>query len=529
MTEIRIYQDEALRDDTDDAVEGVGIPLEWSETMSCSTSTLPVFSPSGDLVASVVDKTNIVVRNVDTLSVVSYMTCLSPPSYLEWSPNGAYILACMPKRATVSVFCVVSMSEEESSSSWMCSLTEPLAGVAYATWSPTGNHVFVVSEFQAKLALWSLKDSSCDYGVIQCPKFANSYGIGISPDGRMVAVLVRKDCKDSVLLYGVGEWSLLADVSIDTMNAAGMVWSPDSRYIAVWDAVYAGPRLVVVSQHEVVHTASWASQSGLGIRTVQWSPSGHALAIGTYDTDVKLLNTVTWREMHVMKHGVVVDETSHPMVAAFVEVEQEAEATDSAEEEDVLDAYLRKSSAPKEESCYPSPKKSGARSSLRSSNQRHPLNMSVDGAIAPTITTQYTELSLPVRLPAPRVGSDEVNPPMGVQKLFWSPTGRFIASTCEDRPHVAWVWDACELVLDTILIHMAPIRDFRWRPDESDTLYLVCGSRSVYIWGPQAATCVHVADEKFRGLNLQWSNNAKVLHACSKESFSCGFLESLAP
>lgn len=518
MAEICVYQD--------DGVEGVGIPLEWSETMSCSTSTLPVFSPSGDLVASVIDKISIVVRNVDTLSVVSYVTCLSPPSYLEWSPNGAYILACMPKRATVSVFCVVSMSEEESPSSWMCSLTEPLAGVAYATWSPTGEYVLVVSEFQAKLALWSLKDSSCDYGVIRCPKFAGSHGIGISPDGRMVAVLVRRDCRDSVLLYAVGEWSLLADVSIDTMNAAGIVWSPDSRYIAVWDAVYAGPRLVVVSHHEVVHAASWASQSGLGIRTVQWSPSGHALAIGTYDPDVMLLNTVTWREMHVMKHGVVVDEASHPMVAAFVEVEQEGE--EEEEEDDVLGAYLKKSCAPKEESCYPSPKKVGV-SSLRTSGQRHPLSMSVDGAIAPTTTTQYSELPLPIKLPAPRIGSDEINPPIGVQKMFWSPTGRFIALTCEDRPHVAWVWDACELVLDTVLIHMAPIRDLRWRPDESDTLYLVCGNRSVYIWGPNAATCVHVADEKFRGLNLQWSNNAKVLHACSKESFSCGFLESLAP
>ena len=100
---------------------------------------------------------------------------------------------------------------------------------------------------------------------------------------------------------------------------------------------------------------------------------------------------------------------------------------------------------------------------------------------------------------------------------------------CQERPHIAWIWDATRMALDTVLIHKSPIRDLAWRPHPLDTLYMVCGNKNVYVWADGAATCVNtcIEDDKFRGHALQWSPNGHALHACGRESYSLGFFDGI--
>jgi hypothetical protein len=168
------------------------IPLEWSEPLDLSGPG-PLFSPSGEHIAYVLKKDKIIVRDVHTLSIVAYFPCQSPPNQLQWSPNGRNLLSTMPGRRLVTVYCVVKDENDggdnsedlDSSSSWVCNLSERLAGVSHSTWSGNGRHVVVVSDFQVKTSAWSLVDSSC---TNLCPAKCGG-GVKGSPDGSLLAVL----------------------------------------------------------------------------------------------------------------------------------------------------------------------------------------------------------------------------------------------------------------------------------------------------------------------------------------------------
>jgi hypothetical protein len=61
-------------------------------------------------------------------------------------------------------------------------------------------------------------------------------------------------------------------------------------------------------------------------------------------------------------------------------------------------------------------------------------------------------------------------------------------------------------------------------------LYLVCGNRNVYIWSSDgSATCVCMPEDNFRAISVDFSRCGRVLHASSKEAYSLGFMDSLAP
>ena len=90
----------------------------------------PVFSPSGLLIAAVVDHTTIVVRDSETFDVVSYLQIPDEPSHIEFDPTGSLLLVCIPKRSCVSVYPLQVRGSTTSAASFESSatLTESLAG-----------------------------------------------------------------------------------------------------------------------------------------------------------------------------------------------------------------------------------------------------------------------------------------------------------------------------------------------------------------------------------------------------------------
>lgn len=59
------------------------------------------------------------------------------------------------------------------------------AGVQSARWSPSGRHILIVADFQIRMTIWSLEESSSVY--VTGPKFPER-GCAFSPNGQLLAV-----------------------------------------------------------------------------------------------------------------------------------------------------------------------------------------------------------------------------------------------------------------------------------------------------------------------------------------------------
>jgi len=69
---------------------------------------------------------------------------------------------------------------------WTCKIDEGPAGVNAPRWSPDGQNIILVADFQIRLTIWSLVNRSCLH--INGPKFADR-GLAFSPDGSVMALL----------------------------------------------------------------------------------------------------------------------------------------------------------------------------------------------------------------------------------------------------------------------------------------------------------------------------------------------------
>ena len=69
---------------------------------------------------------------------------------------------------------------------WSCKIDEGPAGVNVPRWSPDGQSIILVADFQIRMTIWSLVKRTCLH--INGPKFADR-GFGFSPDGSMMALI----------------------------------------------------------------------------------------------------------------------------------------------------------------------------------------------------------------------------------------------------------------------------------------------------------------------------------------------------
>lgn len=323
------------------------------------------------------------------------------------------------------------------------------------------------------------------------------------------------------MLYDVNNWECVNTVSLPTTDAADCEWCPDSTCLAVWDSISCGNMLVIISvDGTILATKTWESQYGLGIKCVSWSPSGQVLVVGSHDVEMPMLNYVSWSEIARLKHGSAVGAAEDAnSVTVYVE--------EAVSRDDIGEIFQDEGA----NRSYPSPKKAGSRriseGELHRNNEpQKDTEKRLVGAVV-----KYRIAGLPLKLPLPRIPSDEPNPKVGVEQIVWCPSGNFFATKCEERPHVVWIWNGLRVKLESVLIHTLPVRSFAWSPDGSNSLVVVTGSANVFQWTPEKASCARVSTQgKALACNsVSWSARGDVFCVAGKEQFSCGYLGTLAP
>eukprot|EP00658_Telonema_sp_P-2_P037077 TRINITY_DN26701_c0_g1_i2.p1 TRINITY_DN26701_c0_g1~~TRINITY_DN26701_c0_g1_i2.p1 ORF type:complete len:427 (-),score=83.10 TRINITY_DN26701_c0_g1_i2:209-1489(-) len=265
--------------------------MDFSECVACSGR--PCFSPGGDHIALIRDN-SLVVLEAETMQAHHIYPCADKVNQVEWSGDSKYILCAMHARGIVQVWSV-------ENSQWRCRIDEGAAGVCYARWTPDARQVLTVADFQVRVAVRSLVNKTVNF-LPGC-KFGSGKGLGFSADGRLLAMLIRQECKDMIGIFKTeGEWDQVSGFQLETEDAAGMAWCPDDTCLAVWD----GPlnyKLLLYSPEGSILSQFAALENQLGIKTVSWGPTGQFLALGSFDSAVRLLNNISWKTTAEYEHS----------------------------------------------------------------------------------------------------------------------------------------------------------------------------------------------------------------------------------
>jgi hypothetical protein len=141
-----------------------------------------------------------------------------------------------------------------------------------------------------------------------------------------------------------------------------------------------------------------------------------------------------------------------------------------------------------------------------------------------TSTSQYIISELPIKLPAARAAIDRPNPKAGIGIATWSLDGAFLATRCDDRPNIMWIWDSAKLELASVLIQAAPIRVAEWAPTQPHRLAVACASGRLYFWTPNGASCAHVPVQGMKVTALKWCEDGSAVMVAGRDTFVCAYL-----
>ncbi len=220
------------------------------------------------------------------------------------------------------------------------------------------------------MTIWSLIDRSTTY--INYPKYSDK-GLSFTSNGYFMALAERKESKDFIGIYFVGDWSCVSHFTVDTYDLQDIMWSKDNTGIIISDSILECKILIysptgnLIAEHQPY-------QLSLGVKNFNMSTNGHYLTVGFYDEKVRIYNHITWKIINEFTHPHGIGDNSNVNIFREEEVE----------------------------------------------------DISYSGDIKKT--TKYVDLKAPVKFNIFKPALDKPNPMIGVSEMSWSFDSNFLAT-----------------------------------------------------------------------------------------------------
>jgi hypothetical protein len=200
-------------------------------------------------------------------------------------------------------------------------ITNPTSGttkVAFVTFGSTDDEICVFSEFGLKLSIIDLRTSkSVD---INAPKFYSpgtaGKGCAYRPVTKNLALLTRHSGKDVISIHARETFEVTRSWHPDTVDAQGLSWSPDGRWLVVWESAAQGHRSLVYTADGHLFK-SWNGPTpvldeevdialGAGIKLYDWAKTGASVAVGDYSRRVSVLEAPSFIESMSLLHTTAI-------------------------------------------------------------------------------------------------------------------------------------------------------------------------------------------------------------------------------
>ncbi|KAJ5676541.1 uncharacterized protein N7477_002174 [Penicillium maclennaniae] len=304
----------------------------------------------------------------------------------------------------------------------------------YVDFGGNENEVLVFHNWNTKLTIYSLSAERST--VIKSPKLAHSLGYGYRPKTRQLAILLKPETTDILTVHESQSYELVNRTVLTTIDAQGLKWSPDGKWIAVWDVASAGTKvLIFTADGQLFRTYSNASgsedENDTGVRQIEWSPAtshnrtSQVLAVSKVNGNIELLRTRTFSSSTILSHVFQVDSTT-PRIWR----ERSINALGDAE-------YTETSSS-------------------------SAFNMSSDSS---------------------------AGTPRSASIMAFSADGTLLATVDPTKSNVVWIWSMEGTpALTSALVHEQPVRQLAWNPSTSQLLINIVTNNlpSVRYWSPQS-------------------------------------------
>ncbi|ETS80013.1 hypothetical protein PFICI_07542 [Pestalotiopsis fici W106-1] len=402
---------------------------------SSSPHSLP--SPDGKFIATLLPA-QLRIRAVQTLTVerrikVPADLAASTTTFV-WSPNSQRLL--LSAGDEIHVFSVVD-------DDFHATVRNPTSSVAKSTFvdfGATDREACVCSAHGIKLSLFNL--ASAKVVEISNPKFyaasTAARGISYRPLTHHLALLTRSSGKDFVSIHTAESREVQRSWSPDVVDAQGLSWTPDGKWLVVWESAAQGHRVSFFTPdgHKyrdwcgpLLRPGETHERWGAGVKVVTFSSDSQYVAIGDYGRSVSVLPTAN------LAHEL---RLCHPL---------------TLEPKDTLQIWQEQ---------------------FDLSDGQGPVH-------------RFVKASQPVA-PVARTTQSGHELKTGPLFMLFDQSATLLAMALEDAPSTLWIWDVAVTELRAVLMFHAEIARIEWHPSQSELLLVRCEGQDhaglVFVWDP---------------------------------------------
>jgi hypothetical protein len=185
---------------------------------------------------------------------------------------------------------------------WSSTLTNGSGGmgkIVNAEFGPSKHELVLIHDFGSKVTIWSLVSGRSV--EIRDPK-TSVWSYEFRPNSGHLAFLSRPAAQDILTVHNTESYSVMKSVVLQTLDAQGLKWSPDGKWLAIWDTPSTGTKIHIFtadgSHYRTVVFGDDTKEVALGVKTLCWNPNSDQLAIGDFNQNVTILSTRTVRSCY---------------------------------------------------------------------------------------------------------------------------------------------------------------------------------------------------------------------------------------
>ncbi|KAL7626995.1 hypothetical protein AAE478_003771 [Parahypoxylon ruwenzoriense] len=411
--------------------------MRFSRALKSSPHSLP--SPDGELIATLLPS-SIVVRAVESLEVARSIKL--PPDLaggvtnFTWSLSSRRVLVAVPDQ--IHVF-------SARDGAFHGTARIPLSSAAksfFVDFGATDDEVCIWSPFGIKLTLVNFASSKAV--EVANPKFYNAAtatrGCSFRASTHHLALLTRTAGKDMISIHSPGTREIERSWYPDSIDAQGVTWTPDGRWLVVWESSAQASRVLFFTSDGHVFK-DWRAplthapgdmglQHSAGVRTVALSPDGRHAAIANGSTWICILKIPSMVEAMRLRHPQVI------------------------QPKDTLQIWQEQNALP----------------------NTVPFSSPVFIRASQAVTPQWTTLN------------SLQEPISGCNLAKFDSSSSLLATRLEDAPDTIWIWDVPSSDLRAVLMYHTNVTKLEWHPVQPELLLIRCEGVNygnlVFVWDP---------------------------------------------